>query len=86
MELGAELPLFGSNSGTKMTGHLTNSALQGPVWLSGGSVGPEGSALCFLLIVLLWIIFSRIYPAAKYPRLAEPRFIAADPPLSISNL
>jgi membrane protease YdiL (CAAX protease family) len=68
------------NSCTKMTGHLTNSALQGPVWLSGGSVGPEGSALCFLLIVLLWIIFSRIYPAAKYPRLAEPRFIAADPP------
>ena len=74
------------NSGTKMTGHLTNSTLQGPVWLSGGSVGPEGSALCFLLIVVLWVIFSRAYPDAKYPRLAEPRFIAEEPPLSISNL
>jgi hypothetical protein len=55
------------NSGTKMTGHLTSSSLQGPVWLSGGSVGPEGSFLCFVLIVLLWIAFNRVYPETRYP-------------------
>lgn len=55
------------NSGTKMTGHLTSSTLQGPVWLSGGSVGPEGSALCFVLIAVLWIVFSRVYREARYP-------------------
>jgi len=50
-----------------MTGHLTSSSLQGPVWLSGGSVGPEGSFLCFVLIVLLWIAFNRVYPETRYP-------------------
>ena len=55
------------NSGTKMTGHLTSSSLQGPVWLSGGSVGPEGSFLCFVLIALLWIAFNRVYPETRYP-------------------
>lgn len=59
------------NSGTKMTGHLTSSSLQGPVWLSGGSVGPEGSVLCFVLIALLWIAFHRVYPEVRYPREAS---------------
>jgi membrane protease YdiL (CAAX protease family) len=56
------------NSGTRMTGHLTNATLQGPIWLAGGSVGPEGSALCFVLIAILWIVFNRVYPKAKYPK------------------
>jgi hypothetical protein len=59
------------NSGTTVTGHLTNSTLNGPVWLAGGSVGPEGSVLCFVLIAVLWVVFNRIYPQAKYPRAAS---------------
>lgn len=59
------------NSGTKMTGHLTSSSLQGPIWLSGGSVGPEGSLLCFVLIFLLWIAFNRVYPQVRYPQEAS---------------
>jgi hypothetical protein len=42
-------------------GHLLSSSLHGPPWLSGGSVGPEGSLLCFIVIALLWIAFSRIF-------------------------
>jgi hypothetical protein len=55
-----------------MTGHLTSSSLQGPIWLSGGSVGPEGSLLCFVLIVLLWIVFNRVYPETRYPSPIAP--------------
>jgi len=54
------------DSGTMMPGHLLRSNLSGPNWLTGGSVGPEGSSLIFILIVGLWIAFDRAYPAAKY--------------------
>jgi uncharacterized protein len=54
------------NSGTREPGHLLGSSLHGPTWLSGGTVGPEGSVLCFLLLLLLWVTFARRYPEAKY--------------------
>jgi uncharacterized protein len=56
-----------ADSGGKAPGHLLNSSLQGPVWLSGGSVGPEGSILVFVLIVLLFLAFSRVYSEVRYP-------------------
>jgi membrane protease YdiL (CAAX protease family) len=46
-------------------GHLLRSSLHGAGWLSGGSVGPEGSVLCFVVIALLWIAFDRMYPGAR---------------------
>jgi uncharacterized protein len=49
------------DSGLPAPGHLLNSSLHGPVWITGGSVGPEGSILCFLVIALLWIAFNRAY-------------------------
>ena len=49
-----------------MTGHLLNSSFHGPDWLTGGSVGPEGSLLVFVVIVALWVVFDRIYPEVKY--------------------
>jgi len=55
------------DSGTPTPGHLLNSSFHGSRWITGGSVGPEGSVLVLLLVVLLWIIFDRIYPKAKYP-------------------
>lgn len=54
------------NSGTTAPGHLFNSSLQGPAWLTGGSVGPEGSVVVFAVIVAMWVIFERIYPEVKY--------------------
>jgi membrane protease YdiL (CAAX protease family) len=55
------------NSGTVMPGHLLNTTFHGKPWLSGGTVGPEGSVLCFVVIALLWIVFDRLYRQAKYP-------------------
>lgn len=50
------------DSGTVWPGHLLRSSLNGPDWLTGGTVGPEGSLLCFLVIVLAGILFDRVYP------------------------
>jgi uncharacterized protein len=50
------------DSGLPAPGHLLNSTLHGSEWLTGGSVGPEGSVMCFLVITMLWIAFDRVYP------------------------
>jgi membrane protease YdiL (CAAX protease family) len=54
------------DSGTVFPGHLLSSSFRGPHWITGGSVGPEGSALCFVVIGALWLVFHRIYRNAKY--------------------
>jgi len=50
------------DSGMVSPGHLLSSALRGPDWLSGGSVGPEGSMLCFATIAIVWIVFAKTHP------------------------
>ncbi|HTM87349.1 MAG TPA: type II CAAX endopeptidase family protein [Terriglobales bacterium] len=55
------------DSGTLMPGHLLSSHFHGPRWLTGGSVGPEGSVLIFGLIGLLFVVFDRVHRQAKYP-------------------
>jgi membrane protease YdiL (CAAX protease family) len=52
------------DSGMVAPGHLLSSSLRGAEWLSGGSVGPEGSVLCFVVIALVWIAFDRTHPGA----------------------
>ena len=69
------------DSGGVAPGHLLHSSLQGPRWLSGGPVGPEGSVFLFLLLALLWVVFDRAYPAVKYP----PTIEIADSRLQISD-
>jgi len=54
------------DSGTLLPRHLLNSSFQGPDWLTGGSVGPEGSYLVFVVIAALWVLFDRVYPDVKY--------------------
>ena len=54
------------DSGGMMPGHLLNSSFHGPNWLTGGSVGPEGSLLVFVVILALWVVFDRMYPEVKY--------------------
>ncbi len=53
------------NSGVPATGHLTAASLHGPAWLTGGSVGPEGSALVFAVIALGARGLHVLFPAAK---------------------
>jgi membrane protease YdiL (CAAX protease family) len=50
------------DSGMVAPGHLLSSSLRGPSWLTGGTVGPEGSLLCFIVIALAWLAFDRAYP------------------------
>jgi membrane protease YdiL (CAAX protease family) len=54
------------DSGSILPGHLLNSSFHGPEWLTGGSVGPEGSYLVFVVIGALWFLFDRAYPEVKY--------------------
>ncbi len=51
------------DSGGTAPGHLLNSSSHGPVWLTGGSIGPEGSVLVFVLIGILFLVFHALYPA-----------------------
>jgi uncharacterized protein len=57
-----------ANSGKILPRHLLTSSSSGPAWLSGGTVGPEGSLLCTLLIILVWLICSIWLREAKYPK------------------
>ena len=54
------------DSGTTVTGHLLNSSFHGSRWITGGSVGPEGSLLVYVVIALAWVAFDRVYPEAKW--------------------
>ncbi len=61
------------DSGTVATGHLLNSSLQGPSWLTGGRVGPEGSYLVFVLLAAMWVAFDRVYPNATYGKVKSQK-------------
>jgi uncharacterized protein len=50
------------DSGVVFSGHLSNATLAGPRWLTGGSTGPEASVCDFLLLLLFFYIFHRLYP------------------------
>ena len=76
------------DSGSILPGHLINSSFHGPEWLTGGSVGPEGSYLIFILIGALWVLFDRAYPQVKY-RVGSAKSAIAEgtpPPPPISSV
>jgi membrane protease YdiL (CAAX protease family) len=54
------------DSGTVDVGHLMRPSFQGPEWLTGGSVGPEGSVLCFAVIAAVSGVFAWRYRGARY--------------------
>lgn len=56
------------DSGELSRGHLLNSSFHGSRWLTGGSVGPEGSLLVFVVIALMWVAFDRMYPRRRLGR------------------
>jgi membrane protease YdiL (CAAX protease family) len=53
------------DSGLLAEGHLLNSTFHGPRWLTGGTIGPEGSVFDFVLILLAFIVFAWLYPAKR---------------------
>ena len=63
-----------SDSGLPGRGHLLNSSFHGPAWLTGGSVGPEGSVLNIPLVLMVWILFHfLVRKGLPYPDLSRPR-------------
>jgi hypothetical protein len=62
---------FGVNdSGVQASGHLLNPHLgAGPDWLTGGTVGPEGSVITLILWALMAVIFLVIYRKRSEPAL-----------------
>ncbi len=61
------------DSGGMSPGHLLNSSSQGPAWLSGGSVGPEGSVLVVVVIALMFVVFHFAFPAQNTDRFLASR-------------
>ncbi len=61
------------DSGIVAPGHLLNSSFQGPAWLTGGTVGPEGSVISFAVVALAAALFAMIYrkPKASAPAIPE---------------
>ena len=51
------------DSGIVFPGHLSNATLAGPAWLTGGSTGPEASVCDFIVLLILFYLFHRLYPA-----------------------
>jgi len=53
------------NSGLVLEGHLSNASLHGAKWLTGGTVGPEGSVFSFLTMGILALAIHLLFPANK---------------------
>ena len=57
------------DSGVMFDGHLSSASLHGPAWLTGGSVGPEGTVFSFLTMGLVALVIHFLFPA-------KPRAVA----------
>jgi membrane protease YdiL (CAAX protease family) len=49
-------------SGMQAKGQLLHAVLHGATWLSGGSAGPEGSAIGLAVLILSFPLFSKLFP------------------------
>src|ERR1700691_4445584 len=55
------------DSGFLAKGHLLNSTFHGPTWLTGGTVGPEGSVFAFLVLIIGGVGIHFIFPKNQIP-------------------
>jgi CAAX protease family protein len=53
------------DSGMQAQGYLLKSSFHGPDWLTGGSVGPEGSYIVFVVLVLSGVAIHFMFPARQ---------------------
>jgi uncharacterized protein len=53
------------DSGMLFEHHLSNASLHGATWLTGGTVGPEGSVFSFLTMGIMAIAVHFLFPAKK---------------------
>ncbi len=55
------------DSGVTVPGHLFSPSTSGAAWLTGGSVGPEGSVLCTVVLGTVGLIILGSLRENKYP-------------------
>jgi len=55
------------NSGYVFDQHLSSAVLHGKTWLTGGTVGPEGSVFGFLTLGISALLIHYLFPAEKHP-------------------
>jgi membrane protease YdiL (CAAX protease family) len=60
------------NSGLLPSQSLLNASFSGPRWLTGGTVGPEASIFCPIVLAIVAILFSLKYREARYRPLSAP--------------
>jgi len=60
------------NSGVLPSQSLLSSSLSGPRWLTGGTVGPEASIFCPIVLAIVAILFSLKYREARYRPSSAP--------------
>ena len=53
------------NSGAVFPGHLSNATLHGPTWLTGGTIGPEGSVFSFVTMAAAALFIHKAFPPRK---------------------
>jgi len=53
------------DSGMVAQGHLLNTSFHGPTWLTGGTVGPEGSVFAFVVLLLWAVAIHFLFPAKR---------------------
>jgi len=60
------------NSGLLPSQNLLNASFSGPHWLTGGTVGPEASIFCPIVLAIVAIVFSLKYREARYRPSSAP--------------
>jgi len=60
------------DSGLLPSQSLLNTSLSGPRWLTGGTVGPEASIFCPIVLAIVAIAFSLKYRETRYRPLSAP--------------
>ena len=61
------------DSGLVVPGHLLKMHMSGPAWLSGGSVGPEGSVVNLVADLLFFLLFALFYKQRRWEGMADRR-------------
>lgn len=59
------------NSGYVFDQHLSSAVLDGKTWLTGGTVGPEGSVFGFVTLGISAVVIHYLFPAKKYDSKAD---------------
>ncbi len=49
-------------AGNSAPGQLLHASLQGPRWLTGGTVGPDGSVFVFVILLGIFVLVNWIFP------------------------